>query len=168
MRCLCLFLGPVRPSHRVIPKHATPSYSVGVPSSVSPPRWRRPKSLVNDDVSTSQQQVGELGHTLLATLQTNPVVPIPKSQQQRKKEGEEAQISGSDVLWALQRASARKNKKKNKKQEQKRVSSSVATPREESAIAVDYTNVRPLCINPNWAAKLDELDKRLRELSDAI
>ncbi|TKY61213.1 hypothetical protein E2542_SST11063 [Spatholobus suberectus] len=131
----------------VIPKHATPFSKALVPSvsATSPPwRWRHGVS------ANASQQGGKLGHTLLATLQSNST-PIPKPQQ-------DGEISGSDVLWALQRASARKKNKSNKKGHW-RGSSSVATPTEETA--VDYTNVRPLCINANWGAKLDEFDKRL-------
>ncbi|KAK7338126.1 hypothetical protein VNO77_18726 [Canavalia gladiata] len=138
----------------VISKHVTPFNKAVVPSvsAASLPRRRR------NDVSTNgNEQVGELGHTLLATLESNPT-PIPKPQQ--------GEISGSDVLWALQRASARKKKKNKIKHEHRRGSSSVPTPTEQTA--VDYTNVRPLCINPNWAPKLDELGKRLRDLSLTI
>ncbi|KAK7285738.1 hypothetical protein RJT34_20518 [Clitoria ternatea] len=77
----------------------------------------------------------------------------PKAEQERE-------ISGSDVLWALQRASARK---KNKKKENP---SSAATPTPTQQTAVYYTDVPPLFINPNWPAKLDHLEIRLRQLSD--
>jgi len=66
-------------------------------------------------------------------------------------------ISGSDVLWALQkRASTRK------KMIKKEYESSSAEPKSP----LDYTDVRPLCINHHWAPKLDELEKRLRHLSE--
>jgi hypothetical protein len=82
------------------------------------------------------------------------------------------QISGSDVLWALQRASGRKKimmKKKKKKElehERGRDSSSAVSRMDETC--VDYTNVRPLCINDHWGPKLDHLENRLRHLSDTI
>jgi len=80
----------------------------------------------------------------------------------------EKQISGSDVLWALQRASARNKKKKKKEEyERGREDSSSALSRMEE-IPVDYTNVRPLCINDHWGPKLDELEKRLRHLQEDI
>ncbi|KAL2345946.1 hypothetical protein Fmac_007231 [Flemingia macrophylla] len=133
-----------------MPKHATPFNKAIVPS-VSATSWRRRRGVS----ANASQQGGNLGQALLATVQSDSTpVPIPKPQH-------EGEINGSDVLWALQRASARKKKKKNKK-EHRTVSSSATTP------AVDYTNVRPLRINANWAAKLDELDKRLRQLSDTI
>ena len=42
----------------------------------------------------------------------------------------------------------------------------MATPKEQNAM--DYTNARPMCKNPRWAPNLDELNKHLCELSDAI
>ncbi|XP_027353103.1 uncharacterized protein LOC113863654 [Abrus precatorius] len=134
----------------VIPKHTAPFNNTLVPSvsAIHLPRRRR------HGVSTiAKEHIGELGHSLVATLQSDPN-PIPKAREQ-------GEIRGSDVLWALQRASVRKKKNKNKKE-----SSSVATPMEQTA--VDYANVRPLCINANWADKLDEFEKRLRELSDTV
>ncbi|KAK7397465.1 hypothetical protein VNO78_18637 [Psophocarpus tetragonolobus] len=112
--------------------------------------WRRRQG----GSGNANPQGGKLGHT---TLESNSIpipIPIPKP----KEEGE---ISGSDVLWALQRASGRKKKRK----EHRRESSSVPTPRD-----VDYSNVHvcPLRINSNWSAKFLDFDKRLRELSDTI
>ncbi|XP_020213184.1 uncharacterized protein LOC109797534 [Cajanus cajan] len=129
-----------------IPKHAA------LVPSVSATSWRRGHGVS----ANASQQGGKLGQTLLATLQSESS-RIPKAQH-------EGEISGSDVLWALQRASARKKKKKKK--EHGRGSSSVPTPTEETT--PDYTNVRPLRINANWSAKLDQFDKRLRQLSDTI
>ncbi|KAK7258447.1 hypothetical protein RIF29_24024 [Crotalaria pallida] len=102
-------------------------------------------------ITAHQHQISNLGHTLLSAT-----APIPK------EEEEEAQIiSGSDVLLALQRVTSLKKNNKKKKSMQRRVLSSVANPREQK----DYTNVKPLCINTEWGAKLDDLEKRLRELS---
>ncbi|XP_017985069.1 PREDICTED: uncharacterized protein LOC18613905 [Theobroma cacao] len=75
----------------------------------------------------------------------------------KQEEGKE--ISGSDVLWALQRAAAQKTKAKRKK---KGLASSEASRRDKDGI--DYSNVRPLEIKGEWILKLDELEKRLREL----
>ncbi|MED6173273.1 hypothetical protein PIB30_057796 [Stylosanthes scabra] len=102
---------------------------------------------------------------------------VPQAQQRRlaiaqTEQGpkKEVEMNGSDILRALQKASAskRKSKNKNKKGVSSSSSSSVETPKEQSSTNSDCTKVRPLCIKPHWPAKLDELDKRLRELSDAI
>ncbi|AES82816.1 hypothetical protein MtrunA17_Chr7g0276211 [Medicago truncatula] len=74
---------------------------------------------------------------------------------------EKQEISGSDVLWALQKRVSTSRKKKKKKE-----SSSSSAPSRMEEIHVDYyTDVRPLCINDYWGPKLDQLEKRLRHLS---
>ncbi|XP_028752297.1 uncharacterized protein LOC114712014 isoform X2 [Neltuma alba] len=115
--------------------------------AAQPSRRRSLTTLENDGVSPGQ--VGESGHTLLTTLQSNP-----------------PQISGSDVLWALQRASERKKKKKKQRRDEE--SSPVSSRREDADGNVDYANVRPLRIKSEWGDKLDDLEKHLRELSDII
>ncbi|KAK8326357.1 hypothetical protein V6Z11_A11G110400 [Gossypium hirsutum] len=70
------------------------------------------------------------------------------------------EISGSDVLWALQRAAAHKKKANRKKTGS--ASLPEATQRLEDTI--DYTNVKPLQIRTEWSLKLDELEKRLHVL----
>ncbi|GMI66737.1 hypothetical protein HRI_000343000 [Hibiscus trionum] len=77
----------------------------------------------------------------------------------KQEDGKE--ISGSDVLWALQRAAAQKKKAKVKK---KGSTSSEASHREKESL--DYSDVRPLEIKSEWSLKLDELEKRLQELED--
>ncbi|KAK3194536.1 hypothetical protein Dsin_025846 [Dipteronia sinensis] len=99
------------------------------------------------------EETGGLGHTILTNLSNSD----PK------------QLTGSDVLWALQKASSAKKKKKNRK---RRELSSADSHREEDEDdddgddVVDYSNVKPLSINSDWAVKLHELEKRLQELSD--
>lgn len=150
-----LLLAPPWPSHShlLFPKPKQPSSTV---SATAQPHRRR----FQNDADTDRQIV-ELGRTFLSTIQSNP--------QRREREGKGAQISGSDVLWALQRASARKEEEKKKKKRQRRGEeelSSVRSRGQESG--VDDANVRSLCIKSEWGDKLDELEKRLRELSEII
>ncbi|XP_022757612.1 uncharacterized protein LOC111304877 [Durio zibethinus] len=77
----------------------------------------------------------------------------------KQEEGKE--ISGSDVLWALQRAAAQKKKAKRRK---KGSAPSKGSHREKDG--TDYGNVRPLQIKNEWSLKLDELEKRLQELEE--
>ncbi|XVF33092.1 hypothetical protein REPUB_Repub17cG0138500 [Reevesia pubescens] len=79
----------------------------------------------------------------------------------KQEEGKE--ISGSDVIWALQRAAAKKKKANNNKRK-KGLASSDASRREKDVI--DYSNVRPLEIKTEWSLKLDELEQRLKELEE--
>nr|XP_004494859.1 uncharacterized protein LOC101494887 [Cicer arietinum] len=136
----CWFSNVVIPT--VTHTHTTPFYKAIVPSvsARSLPRRRR----LEEEVTTNHQ-VGESNRNSISK-----------------------EISGSDVLWALQRASSRKKMMKNNKKEHERGrdSSSAVSRMEETC--VDYTNVRPLCINDHWGPKLDELENRLRELSDTV
>ncbi|KAE9593589.1 hypothetical protein Lal_00036373 [Lupinus albus] len=139
MWCVCQFLGPFH----------VPSLSLS-PTTSLPRRRHRP---------ITTHQMGNMGDTIITT------VPIPKQKERKKEENEETQINGSDVLLALQKASSVKKKKKRK------VLSSVVNSMEQKQqqkSGVDYTNVTPLCINNQWGAKLDELEKLLHELSDTI
>lgn len=102
-----------------------------------------------------------IGHIVLSNLDAGGSSSASAPKLQIRK-----QLSGSDVLWALQRAAAKnKLKKKNKKKKQ---ASSADTRREDDDDVDCGTNVevKPLCIKSEWAAKLDELDKRLQELSE--
>ncbi|GAU13694.1 hypothetical protein TSUD_347990 [Trifolium subterraneum] len=66
----------------------------------------------------------------------------------------------------IARANNRKKITKKKEHQRGRESSSTVSRMEQTS--VDYTNVRPLCINDHWGPKLDELENRLRDLSDTI
>ncbi|CAL0302192.1 unnamed protein product [Lupinus luteus] len=136
-------------SHFLSPFHL-PSLSLS-PTTPLPRRRHRP---------ITTHQIGNSGHTFLTT------VPIPNQKERKKEENEETQISGSDILLALQKANSLKKKKR-------KVLSSVANSMEQKQHqqqqgGVDYNNVTPLSINNQWGVKLDELEKRLRELSDTI
>lgn len=75
------------------------------------------------------------------------------------------------MLWALQKAAAKKNKasgnknKNNKKKKSGAVGLSSKAGRGEEAAVDYYDNVRPLRVKIEWSAKLDDLENRLRELS---
>lgn len=98
----------------------------------------------------------------------------PKEEKRYKEEDgeEERQVSGSSVLWAMQRAAAQKKKVSGmKKNKEKRGASPSLVPLgsdKEEEVGVDYNKVRPLCIKSDWGLRLDELDKHLKELSETI
>lgn len=94
------------------------------------------------------------------------------AKQEAKKGGGEdrRQLSGSDVLWALQRATAEKAKK-HQQQRQKRCNANQEEEDEmRRAVEVDddrsNTNAGPrwLCIQSDWGFRLEALEKRLEEL----
>ncbi|XP_058738804.1 uncharacterized protein LOC131610774 [Vicia villosa] len=138
-------------SNVVISAHATPCFKALVVPSVSASSLSQSRRLRQEPIT--EHQVGIIGHTLTANLESN-------------SKPEKQQMNGSDVLWALQRATTRKKIIKNNKKKERdrgRDSSSAVSSMEENSM--DY-HVRPLCINDNWGTKLDELENRLRDLSD--
>lgn len=134
-------------SHPLIPRtRLRPSLGLAVSANSQPP----------------DQDIGGLGHTILTAIDSNtkPTIPIPNPDD----EEEGRQISGSDVLWAMQKAAAHKKKKNKKKMNKIRKGSSS----QDEEVAMDYSNIRPLCIKSEWGGRLDELEKRLQELSETI
>lgn len=115
------------------------------------------------------QDVGGLGHTILTANDSNtkPTIPIPKPEEEEEEEEEGRQISGSDVLWAMQKAAAHKKSKSKKKMMNKNRKGSSSSPGTQGEVAsMDHSNVRPLCIRNDWGGRLDELEKRLHQLSE--
>ncbi|XP_068329744.1 uncharacterized protein [Pyrus communis] len=114
------------------------------------------------------QDLGGLGRSVITKLKSNPD-PKLQGNQKQDEEGKKV-ISGSDVLFAMQRAAAKKNRQSGKKKNKGKVSSSLSSSsyagshREEEGVD-EYGSVRPLCVKREWGSKLDELGKRLQELS---
>lgn len=76
-------------------------------------------------------------------------------------------MSGSDVLRALEKATAHKKSKKKKKMktemEKTNQLSAVASPADRLV-----EDVRPLRIDSGWAARLDQLEERLNHMSSLL
>ncbi|CAA7044340.1 unnamed protein product [Microthlaspi erraticum] len=114
--------------------------------------------------TSETKSVGRLGQQiLLSSAESNPSKPISK----------EKQMSGSDVLWAIQRATAQRKRSTADKQRKKKItsvelSSSAAESSEDNggSNAVDYSNVRPLRIKSDWGHRLEEFEKILKEFQD--
>lgn len=147
-------LAPPYPSRSTLP--ISKPYK---PTATAQPHRRRSES-----DAVTDRRAGELGRAIVSTaaVRSNP------RRREREREGEGGAISGSDVLRALQRASARKEKMKEKRGEEEL--SSARSHREDNGVVVDHEieNVRPLCVKNEWRDQLDELEKRLRELSEII
>lgn len=149
------------PLHPLIPKPPPSPLGLTVVSAKSQPQ--------------PDQDVGGLGRSILTKLKSNPkpasFIAVPKQKKQKQEEGSR-QISGSEVLFAMQKAAAKKSKESRKKKTNTRggpeVLSSVGRYREEEEEEeedVDYSKVRPLCVKSDWGTRLDELEMRLQELS---
>ncbi|KGN46539.1 uncharacterized protein LOC105435778 [Cucumis sativus] len=106
------------------------------------------------------------GHKILSAVNS----PTPKSLNQttpkHESHPEAAQISGSDVLRALQKAAAVKEKIRTQQvKEKKKKKEGAAT--EDSQSEMNH-RVRPLKINRDWGLRLTQLEKRLLEISDPV
>ncbi|XP_044493719.1 uncharacterized protein LOC123217042 [Mangifera indica] len=144
---------------------------VPLPATVCFPNQRLPFSRcpVVTLARSQNDGVGGLGHIFLTTTNSDEVISNTNSisNRQKQKQGEGNQLSGSDVLWALQRAAVQKKKKHKKRRELK--SAGTGSDKEDADVDdhdVDYSNVKPLDIKSEWSVKLNELEKRLQELSE--
>ncbi|GLT79826.1 hypothetical protein SLA2020_513000 [Shorea laevis] len=137
-------LGPPRPCRLPIPRINGPPSPIHFPLTVSIITARPPQYLAISNNATVRSD-------------SNSNNPTPE---QKQEEGRD--ISGSDVLWALQRAAAQKKKLKKKKKQKE--PSPTASHMEKKT--VDYSNVKPLKIKREWGVKLDQLEKRLKQLDE--
>ncbi|KAI8572903.1 hypothetical protein RHMOL_Rhmol01G0237100 [Rhododendron molle] len=140
----------------------------------------------DENYPSAKKNFGGLGLSVLAAVKSNPqtkpfnnppaqnnTAPIktnPKQQQQQEEgkpigKEEERELSGSDVLLALQRASAQKIKTKKRREYPP---SSSSTKKRVAAAEVNYGDVRPICVKSEWITRVDELEKRLQELMDEV
>ncbi|CAL9007561.1 unnamed protein product [Prunus brigantina] len=122
------------------------------------------------------QDLGGLGHSILTKLKSNHkrTTPILSKQKQKQKQRENQEgkqmISGSDVLFALQKAAEKKSREIGKKKKKANVSPSssssyLGSHEEEEGVDDEDGKVRPLCVKSEWGDRLDELEKRFQELS---
>ncbi|KAL6126365.1 hypothetical protein ACLB2K_074416 [Fragaria x ananassa] len=152
-----LYLSPPPPLHPLIPKPRLTPLPLTVVSAKSRPQ--------------PDPDFGVLGRSILTRLKSNPNpkptnINVPKQKRQKQEESSR-HISGSEVLFAMQRAAAKKRKETQKKKT-KIVGeglSSAGRNREEEEDGVDYSKVRPLCLKCDWGRRLNELEMRLHELS---
>ncbi|KAL7158982.1 hypothetical protein ABFS83_02G179600 [Erythranthe nasuta] len=124
-----------------------------------PPRRHHPVTVCNlQNLNTEEKGAGPGRAVIKANQPHNQKAATPQERQA------ERQLSGADVLMALQIVAA---KKANKKKEA-RDSSKGRTNFNNKEINrfQDFSNVRPLCIQPHWTHRLEELETRLEQLSE--
>ncbi|KAF2567794.1 hypothetical protein F2Q70_00028922 [Brassica cretica] len=110
--------------------------------------------------TSESESVGGLGQRILLRSEaSNPNKPVPK----------EKEISGSDVLLAIQRATAqRKRSTADKSKKTKIGGAELSSTAGESTgdNGVDYSSVRSLMIKNDWGHRLHEFEKLLKEFQD--
>lgn len=123
-------------------------------------------SLVVSFAANRQQQTSSAAK--LPRERLTSVVTDKQRQQQR--------LSGSDVLWALKRATAEKAAKKNKKKGGGRLKDAASASasaaggngEEMKAESMELSSrVRPITVKSEWSVILQELENRLAQLIDA-
>ncbi|CAM8960940.1 unnamed protein product [Rhodiola kirilowii] len=126
-----------------------------------------------------QVKVGGLGLAVLTAYKSkpdaNPVtttnqIQRRKSLRQLQEEEDElvvdgGELSGSDVLLALQKAATKKKKSSGGK---KNMSNNCGTRLNESDDDQEESSgrVKPLMIKSEWGKRIDDLERRLQELSE--
>ncbi|KAL5725514.1 hypothetical protein ACHQM5_008651 [Ranunculus cassubicifolius] len=150
------------PSWTPYPKshYHQPSFQTTVISSAKFQRRRnhRPSSPPSNDYSdedSDESEYGSMGRIVLTSLKS---VPSRKIEPVQKRQA--TNLSGSDVLWALQRAT--KEKMRSKSKGKKKGAKRRIEGGDEGKI--DYGNVKELNVKSDWGDRLDELECRLREL----
>lgn len=139
--------------------------SISVGHSHPPPRnddgFHR-RNIPRKSQTSESVSVGGLGQRILlrsGESNPNPNKPVP----------DEKEISGSEVLLAIQRATAqrkRSNADRMKKKKKRSVELSSSASKSTGDNVVDYLNVRPLRIKNDWGERVDEFEKLLKDLQD--
>ncbi|KAG2309719.1 hypothetical protein Bca4012_081314 [Brassica carinata] len=137
--------------------------SISVGYSHPPPRnddGIHRRNIPRKSQTSESESVGRLGQQILlrsGESNPNPNKPVP----------DEKEISGSDVLLAIQRATAQRKRSNGDKKKKIRGMELLSTAGESTGDnGVDYSNVRPLMIKNDWGHRLDEFEKLLKEFQD--
>ncbi|KAI3444354.1 hypothetical protein Pfo_001019 [Paulownia fortunei] len=144
-------------------------------STTKPPPRRHSMAAHNIQ---NREEMGGLGQAVITALKSNEPQhqkaaksktetksPPPAEKQELEEQQQLRQLSGADVLTALQRATAQKAKRKKEKRVTATGSKSRNNAARENQGTPYFSNVRPLCILPEWSNRLEELERILEELA---
>ncbi|KAL5720681.1 hypothetical protein ACHQM5_013326 [Ranunculus cassubicifolius] len=112
---------------------------------------------------SDESEYGSMGRIVLTSLKTIPsrkIEPVQKIKPKKEQATQATNLSGSDVLWALQRAT--KEKMRSRSKGKKKGAKRRIEGGDEGKI--DYGDVKELNVKSDWGDRLDELECRLREL----
>ncbi|KAK4787628.1 hypothetical protein SAY86_011461 [Trapa natans] len=111
-------------------------------------------------LSTAPRRSGGSARRRAVTASISPTNSDPNARPLSKE------ISGSDILWALQRAAAKKSKsqRRAKRKTEKKISDEDDTDDDDGK----HREVRPIRIDSEWGPRLDDLEDRLRQLSRLV
>ncbi|KAL3622317.1 hypothetical protein CASFOL_033728 [Castilleja foliolosa] len=134
-------------------------------STTTGPTLRRRSIVVNKNIRSREEKMGGddrgLAQAVITALKSNGP---PQNLDAAKSKTKTIIPSGADVLKALERATAQKAERKKKKRKE---TGAVSKKDESQGAPCNFDNVRPLCIKPEWADRLKEVESRLQQLADS-
>lgn len=160
---------PPSPSCRRLPITTKPPPTP--PISAIYAKSQPPKTDAENTTPNNSITIKNFGHKILSavnppnpkSLNPNPNQTTPKQELQP----EAAPISGSDVLRALKKAAAVKEKNRTRQVKEKK-KEGPPTEGSDSQNSDMNHEVRPLRIKRDWGLRLTQLEKRLQEISESV
>ncbi|XP_023006674.1 uncharacterized protein LOC111499329 [Cucurbita maxima] len=126
-----------------------------------------PDTDADNATPNNSSSIKSFGHKILsAAKSTNPKSRSPIRKQESQLET--AKISGLDVLRALQKAAAVKEKNRTRQVKEQKKDGPPPTEGSGSDNSEMNRRVRPLRIKNDWGLRLTELEKRLQEISETV
>lgn len=124
------------------------------PAAINQRRLRAASNEDGNEAMDDDSIAGDLGFAALAALKSDP--PLGSSDK-----GGSSQLRGSDVLRALQRATARREKKKKRRRFGRKEKSDGG----EETTAIDGSGeVRPIKIRSDSESRIEELEMQVQRL----
>lgn len=138
-------------------------------STTKPPPRRHSMAVSNiqnrEDMGALKSNEPHHQKAVKSKTKTKPSPPASAEKKGQQEQQQQRQLSGADVLMALQRATTQKAKKNKEKRDTANVSKSRNNAARENQGTSYFSNIRPLCIKPEWRDRLQELQRRLEELA---
>ncbi|KAL9229029.1 hypothetical protein vseg_004547 [Gypsophila vaccaria] len=146
----------------------TPTLLPLLPTTTTPTTFTRRGHHITTTVSAtaSSKDVGGLGQAVLTALNSSPPKPITNNDPNpnRVPENKPKELNGSDILWALQKASAKKAQVSTFSDKKKRGKGGPGArlKTENAGRVVGFDTVRPVVVKSDWVTRLDELDNQIQ------
>ncbi|KAA0039758.1 Chaperone ClpB [Cucumis melo var. makuwa] len=151
------------PSFRRLPITTTPPPAA--PVSLFYAKSHPPKMDAENTKPNNSGTIKSFGHKILSAVNSPTPQSLNQTTPKHESQPEAPQISGSDVLRALQKAAAVKEKNRTQQVKEKKKKKKEGAATEDSYSEMNH-RVRPLKIKRDWGLRLTQLEKRLLEMSE--